>query len=750
MLLAAQKMNPGDDRVSRALANVAESVDDLDVAIVTLRDYSRAHPEDRVVQARLVEMYTDQKETVDEKIAYLKELLDKPPIPEEIRSRAALRCAKLMLERSDREGALGMLGQAVRLDPLNTGALRMRYRLAGAGGTGYERCVALLGIARANPTDPDALGAVAAQLAGAGLNDAALQWYMVALRAYQRLGQAPARGFVTGFAGTLFIAGKLDSSEALITQEIQQNGGDSDALYLKLLIDKSKPNNAGEYDKSRGAARAAMIYKLAALAQSSGDTTATTKPSADGNYTLPDPVALADRVLKSGDRALIAEYANLAADLAWMEVYFDEKPVAPALLEGLKKVAGEEDPVVERIEGWNYLVSKHPDEAKVKLSAVADRQPLAALGMVRILGADDANKQQADQLGRKLLSDYPSGAVGAQIYEALRARNLQPVANRTSDAISEEIKKFPWALLNIVEHPDSLYVLRFEPSDSEFDFGEPITGTVTIQSLTDLDLAVGNDGAIRPSFWVETQLRGQANDRFAGFWTEPLGQQLVLRGRQAISRKVRIDQGKFAEFLASQPGVTSQATGTVTSNAVPTQDGAVPGPGGYRVQFTKLFERRGLVGTTPEARKNLIDIARTGAPADRIRVMEGLATFATMIRNNPQAKDLSAEAEEFAKAIADSRKDDSPAIRAWASYLYGLLEPRESRKGVIDEMGADSAWQVRAMGLVEARFSGSAAMRDIFKRLANDPEPVVQRLATALNDLAEIPEPAPATQNAHP
>jgi tetratricopeptide (TPR) repeat protein len=743
LLAAAQKMNPNEGRLARALSDVAESLDDLDVAIPALRDYSHAHPEDRVVQTRLVEMYAQQKETVDEKIAYLQELLNKPPIPEEVRSRAALKCAKLMLERSDRDGALALLGQAVRLDPLNTAALRMRYQLAGEHGTRYERFKALLGIARANPTDPDALSAVAQELASVGMNDAALQWYMTALRTYQHLGQAPQQGFVPGFASTLFISGKLDLADALVTQAMST---DSDSIYLKLLIERDRPTQNGEYAKRVAAARTVMTFKLAQLARIAGDTTATTQPAADGTYTLPDPLKLADLVLKSGDRNFIAAYANLAADLAWLQVYFDEQPVSPALLDGLKKVAGESDPVVTRIDGWNYLVSKKPDEAKVKLSAVADREPLAALGMVRILSADEKNKQEADSLGRKLLSEHASGPVGAQIYDALRSRNLQPVANRTADAFSEEIKKFPWALLNIIEHPDNLYVLRFEPTDSQYEFGQPITGTLTIQSLTDLDLAIGNDGAIRPSFWIDTQLRGQANDHFAGFWTEPLGQELIVRGRQSVSRKVRIDQGKFAEFLASQPGLTAQATGTAASNAIPVQGGAVPGPGGYRVQFTKIFERRGLIGTTPETRKAMIATARTGKPEDRIRVMEGLATYTTMIRGNPAANDLAADGELFAKAIEDSRKDESPAVRAWASYLTGLLMDRPARKTVIDEMASDAAWQVRAMALVEARFTGSAEMSDTAKKLSADASAEVRQLSAAVTNLAESPAEASTAQ----
>ena len=73
-----------------------------------------------------------------------------------------------------------------------------------------------------------------------------------------------------------------------------------------------------------------------------------------------------------------------------------------------------------RLQGWSFLVDGKDDEARVKLSAVADRDPLAALGMIQL----DKDKPAAttDAAAKKLLTENASGMMGALLMEALRTR----------------------------------------------------------------------------------------------------------------------------------------------------------------------------------------------------------------------------------------------------------------------------------------------------------------------------------------
>ena len=72
-----------------------------------------------------------------------------------------------------------------------------------------------------------------------------------------------------------------------------------------------------------------------------------------------DVVAQAKLIKESGNEDAIAQYAAALTDLAWLEIYFAEKPDAAApLLEALRGLSPAENVTVPRLEGWSFLLSK--------------------------------------------------------------------------------------------------------------------------------------------------------------------------------------------------------------------------------------------------------------------------------------------------------------------------------------------------------------------------------------------------------
>src|SRR5829696_4999634 len=142
------------------------------------------------------------------------------------------------------------------------------------------------------------------------------------------------------------------------------------------------------------------------IKQAAGDKTATTRPiDAPEDVQLPDPNLEIQRLAEQKRGDLVAQYAPVVAGVAWMQIYFEEKPAAAVpWLRALSSVAPPNDEVLARLQGWSFLVAGNKDEAKVKLSAVSGSDAVAALGL--LLMSDDKTPQAKDRIaaeGRKLL-----------------------------------------------------------------------------------------------------------------------------------------------------------------------------------------------------------------------------------------------------------------------------------------------------------------------------------------------------------
>ena len=119
ILEAAAKMNPLEPRYLRLLAMERERAGDVPGAIKAWNRY-RAIPEvkdDRVAAAEVIELYLSQIQANDGKIAYIRELLAKPTLDDQVKAHIAAIGVRLLDQRSRAE-ALVMLGEARKFYPL--------------------------------------------------------------------------------------------------------------------------------------------------------------------------------------------------------------------------------------------------------------------------------------------------------------------------------------------------------------------------------------------------------------------------------------------------------------------------------------------------------------------------------------------------------------------------------------------------------------------------------------------------------
>src|SRR5687768_9607222 len=132
-------------------------VRDLEGAREALAAYRKLAPNDQFAMVAYIDMMLRLKESADERMDYLRDVMDVPSVPSEVRSHAAFRASQLARERADADLEGAMLAQALRLNPLNMDALRVRLERHNESGTPVERVGTLLQILKSNPIQPGVL-----------------------------------------------------------------------------------------------------------------------------------------------------------------------------------------------------------------------------------------------------------------------------------------------------------------------------------------------------------------------------------------------------------------------------------------------------------------------------------------------------------------------------------------------------------------------------------------------------------------
>lgn len=746
LLEAAGRLDPDQPRYPRLAAEAMLQVGDVDGAITTLNAYRKLQPDDQLPQIQLIDLYISRMETADAKIAYLSNLLGKSAIADEVRSHAAVQSAKLMMERTRWEQAKAMLSQSLRLSPLNPEALQLWYELIARHGSAYERISAQLAMLRGNPGRPHIMADLARELADAGLIDQSLDWYATAMNLGQSAGVPLTREFVRGYASELFLSDQAASAPKFLDPLLETDPNDIEAWLLKLVFER----NAGDpvsYEISRRQALNVLDNRLAAIQQAAAGGPAATQPAAS---TQPVNISsLSEDIKRIGSEQphLRDAYVLALADLAWLHLYFNEQPEAAAeAIKGLELILPQGNVTVARLAGWKYLMEGKSQEAGVKLSAIADQDPLAALGMIRLAENDSKGKESADAMAQKLLNENPSGLMGAIVWDALRDRGVKRSLSPSAQAIQAELRKFPVDWLRILDEPQRFYTIIAEPLQVSHKFGEAMMARVTIQNLSDYDLTVGPDGVIRPDLWFDAQLRGLAQQDFSGIAYERISQRVVLRARQKMSQLVRIDQGTLAQWLAENPTISIQIFASVLTNPASIPTGVAPGPGGQRQPFKRILERTGFALSMQDARLKLHEKLESGRPEEKIR---GIDLMAACVRAFPQKEEnqLQPQIAELMEAIHKAGLDDSPMVRSWATYESALLAPPEVRREMIERMAEDSMWENRLLGLTAALTLPLPIQQQIVQRLLNDEDETIRKCTAAIVELTnQTTTPPTATQ----
>lgn len=738
LLEAAHRCDPAEARYLRLLADARLQLQDSEGALRALNGYRKLRPDDCVAQLEVIERHLGRMESITEQINYLKGLLPVEAVPAEVRSVVAWRCATLLTEKKQSDQAMGMIEQALKLNPLNLAALSAKYQAVAPKATAGERVGLLLGMLRANPVQPGVLSLMAREAAQVGLTGEAVWFYEQSAGVAMRGGIGLSPEFALEYASALMLAEQPDRAGLVLDQLIEANGEDYPALILRLLIARSKDQKE-KAEKLRLQARNAVLNRLAVVQGKLGVKGASTRPAAEGGREIGDLAGDAALFKSASDPALRAAYLQAVGDVAWFEVYLNNRPdEAERLLKHFTALAEPDDEMAgafaARLAGWVFLAREGKQaEAKVKLSAVAERDPMAALGLLRTYGASPEEQAQAKAEAAKLLAREPAGVVGAMLAEAVRERGVKVVALPSAEPVAASLKRFPRELLRIIDNPSAFYSLRAEPLKVAYSFGEPMLVRVTIQNISNYELTIGPDGILRPDLWIQPQVGGLYRGVPTDICVDRITDRLVLKPRQSINRIVRIDQGRLGELFGQRPTSAIMVMLTIRTN--PTTTGA--GPGGLVAPASRIIERSAFA-MNPDAFNTILEGIASGSVRDRLRNMDfALAVSSAMLAEQKDNAEVKAKTVELLQKVEKTRSDSEPSVRAWAAFLYAFFGPDLVRDPATERLLLDDSWEGRLLGLFALSKLPPARQKTLAEPLSQkDKEAIVREYAGAAVELS--------------
>jgi len=755
LLQGACRLNPNEPRFSRLLVEAQLQLKNTQGSIEALELYLKSNKTDQVARLQLVDLYASEMETAERRLAYYtQDLMPIESLPAEFRSAIAVRAARLYLDRDQTAMASGMIDQALALNPLNPEACELNWEGVKDSGTTVEKVAALLGSLRANPAQPQVMTQLGAVLAGAGMHDPAQRWYTRSFEVTQRMGRPVSKEAMIDAAASSFILGQTKTAETRVSSLLDFDPSVYDAHLIRIIAARRLGGNevgakATDSAVDSLAARVNALHKELA-----GEESPTTKPSGDLSERIPDPAADA-ALLKDKIGTPIADaYAAAWSDLAFVTLMYGAKPTdADAAVAALRATLPAESIVLSRLEGLQLLQGGKTEEARTRLSSIADRDPIAKMALIRLQASED--KAAASLKANEMLVQYRAGLLGAILVDGFSQLDikLEPVSEETA-AVNDVLSKFPSEWLNILDKPQDFYSLTATAGKVPFAFGEPILATVTIQNTSNYDIALTSTGTIRPDLWFDCSMRGIQQQQIPGVAFERFGQSLVLRRGAAINHVARIDQGQLWLMMQQNPAASFPLFYTVFTNPVPTATIAGPGPAGYRFTL-RAIERQPVSLNARGARDNIFKLINLGTGEEKIRTQEVLAQYSNLIARQADAPpEAAATAQELREAIEQGMSDANPQVRAFATYVITQISPEPRKSELAVRLSNSTDWVQRMLVLAAVEGFTPELRAELLTKLVNDEDAAVKQLASATDEyLQRVPpttqpadDAAPATQ----
>ncbi|GEM_PF-4169885 len=727
MLDGAGRLAEKEVRFRRDRFGAAEVAGDADGMLAAILEWRKLEPGNLFVQKRQIDVYLVRLQTADERLGYLSKIVDAQSVNAEVRSHAALHSARLLLEQSRTQQAMEMLRKSLLLNGMNIDAMRLHWQISMDRANPIQRLDLLLAMLKANPASIDAVLLVAGELADANLVQQSLQWYGHAAGMSSSLGGLVGSS-AKDYAAELLIAGQDRAAAEVTSRLLEKDSSDPGAWFLTLLAEHGMQDRIAEVKKN---ALIGLLNRVASVRTQIGVKGATTRPLGSDDTAVPDMSG--DAALLKGARPEVArDYVGCVSDAIWFLLFYADRPVdAQPMLKALAASGTADADLVARLEGWYLLKSGKTEEARAKLAPLAEKDPLAGIGLVRIYQKDPVSAVSATDLAKKLVVRYPSRSIGAMVRTELGAIAGDVAPDPATEPMRDALDRFPREVFKMAVQPQDFLVMRLSPLQVGHDFSEPILIEIELRNTTqNVPIVIGPSGIAR-DYWLDVGFRGNAAPAVPGAVFEKIDGPTVLEPGRSVKRVTRLDRGPLAKLIQQtvQMSMGMQVSGL--TNAVPGGTGIVPGPCGIRGRMPQLLERRSASLASDGAMQRANTVVDGSDLVLKLRLIDQVAAHLGLVADPEGPKVVKDMEAELKSLLIRLGQDAAPTVRAWARYRMGQAGVEPAEKAVA-ELAADQVWYSRLLGAALTIEAPDSARTKLLEAVNNDTDATVRRTALAI------------------
>ncbi len=595
----AAELAPEDPDNWRQLLAAARIAEEPEVARRALGELGRLAPADQVVQlARLQAAMDERGQTIEDRSAFLEFLLEAAAdgrLAAPIASRVAFELALLRQRAGDLDGFAAALLDALELDPSHVAAARTALQFFNANvQDSVDEAELLVNLLMADPTDAVVMESLARLLMREGAYDAASRVYAVAVRVLS--GGAAyrtdvAEDLIADQSLAMWASGDVDGAirvledrerfkqDVLETERERRRrmeeiepGSTFDLEPLpdraplsigpamvrlaiidlegpSVMLDRPAARRMGRVDEARAAgARAEARAAAGEPAEAPGEGPRPRSPGemhaevvASLRAELDDRYA---RTVEAADEedgtGLLSASSRL--DHAWAAVtLFEDPATARQRLEEAKELGGGSltEDAEARFEGWIQLREGDVEGAIATLRPVAERDPLARLGLA--LALEESGDEAAARVELRGVAVAARGTLpGVWAHRRLAIVHGERLGQSAVAArLAGLVSTIPSALDGLSWSPAAGLRLRADFRSRTFGPFDPILLDIELVNNGPVPLALDPRGPIVPSVLLEPQLTSVAGAPDPPMIIVDLHRRLRLESRERL--RVTVD-----------------------------------------------------------------------------------------------------------------------------------------------------------------------------------------------------------------
>ncbi len=534
LMRQAVQLDSNDPERWLLLAEAQDAADDRAGLIDTLKHYLRLEPEDDVAKLRLVDLLASGQQTVEKRLAYYERIVSGPAsrhFGPALRSRVAVRAARLQWEQGRPDEHARLLARALSLDPTNkhAAAESLARIAADPDADPGDHAAALFTLFHADPVDLNTHIAIADTMMAYGLYERALDWYESAAALRKAGRQRASLGLIHSRAMALWGLGRVADGLAVLDPITQ-------------LPDEA-PNDAAAAD----AADTAPADDWPPLDTLMLDSAMRCWPGADDQADV-SFTRLSDRLQR--DIEADPNRIDALVTLLWSQVICNrEMDAADARLTQLAERADQPVAVADILRGWVATRRGEHDRARELLEPHAEADLRARLGLALALEGLGRTDQAAEQY-RQTHHAGPGDLFGLLAADRLQRLGamLEPLKDAARvgspfDQVPDDLQMLATDALRVVQ-------IKAEVADRRIDYGRPILVTLELRNVSDWMLSLGPDGSIPTRVTLSPGVHAvDAEAPGAPPLIVDMYRRLRMEPRSELVVETRLDSGQLGALL---------------------------------------------------------------------------------------------------------------------------------------------------------------------------------------------------------